>query len=282
MNPMKKSYIVLMAICMMAGNLSAQKTYLRLGIGGGVGLKQYQGQTWADQTSTNTSNKYEIKSTGLGSGLNVNLAFGYMFSENVGIELGVNEFIGLNKKIHYSNTTLLNEETSDTKISGMMLQLIPAIVISPGGEKLSPYARLGMIIGILPSVVQKENSTYVNNPVLKATSTTEVYNFKQYGGVALGFTAAGGVAYKLNDHLKLYAEMVFNGITYAPTKGKVKEWTIDGVDRLATATTKDKEWTYEKKYDNAENIPDANPDKKSKISQNFSNVELNIGVKFNF
>ena len=76
--------------------------------------------------------------------------------------------------------------------------------------------------------------------------------------------------------------MVFNGITYAPSKGKVKEWTIDGVDRLATATTKQKEWTYEKKYDESENIPDGNPGKRPRESLNFSNVELNIGIKFNF
>ena len=161
-----------------------------------------------------------------------------------------------------------------------MLQIVPAVVITPGLDKINPYARLGMIVGILPSVVQKYNSTSNDNPSLKATHTYDAKT-KLYGGVAMGFTAACGAAFNLNEKLAFFGEIVFNGISYAPSKGKIMTWTEDGVDQLATAVTKDKEWTFEKKFNHDEVIPDGSPDKQPKMSFNFSNVELNVGIKFN-
>jgi hypothetical protein len=276
---MKKIFSMMLAICLMAGIANAQKTYIRLGVGGGVGLKQYDGENWADETSTPNSDNFVIKSTGLGGGFNANLAFGYMLSDYVGIELGVNEFIGLTKKTKYTSTSNSGDYTTDYKVSGMMLQVVPAIVITPGLEKLNPYARLGMIVGILPSITDKTNSTATySGETLKVTHTGDA-KIKLSGGVAFGFTAAGGVAFNLSEKLDFFAEIVFNGITYAPSKGKYKEWTVDGDDQLAKADTRDKEWTFEKKYDADETIPTTSPDKYPKMSVNFSNVELNIGIK---
>ena len=276
---MKKIYVMVLAICMIAGTLNAQKAYIRLGVGGGIGLKQYEGSMLADETHTSTSDNLVIKSMGLGDGFNANLAFGFMLSNYVGIELGVNEFIGLGNKIHSSSTNSGYDYSSDSKLSGMMLQIIPAIVITPGLEKVNPYARLGMSVGILSSVVIKGNSTSTGGESLIATSNFED-NVKLYGGIALGFTAAGGIDFNLSEKLAFFGEFVFNGITYAPAKGKHTKYTVDGVDKLATMTTRDKEWTFEKKYDAAEVIPEGSPAKQPKMSVNFSNVELNIGIKF--
>ena len=276
---MKKMYLLVLAICMMAGTLNAQKSYIRLGVGGGVGLKQYEGDTWVDETHTSTSDNLVIKSLGLGCGFNANLAFGYMLSDYVGIELGVNEFIGLGNKVKSSSTSGSYDHSSDATFSGMMLQIVPAIIITPGLEKVNPYARLGMSVGILPSVVGKFNSTSTGGGTLKSSSSSES-KLKLSGGVALGFTAAGGIDFNLSKHFTFFGELVFNGITYAPAKGKYTKYTVDGVDKLATMTTKDKEWTYEKKFDAAEVIPEDSPAKLPKSSFNFSNVELNIGIKF--
>ena len=125
---MKKIYVMVLVICMMAGIANAQKAYIRLGVGGGIGLKQYLDGAWANETQTTTSDNIEIKSMGLGGGLNANLDFGYMLSQYVGIELGVNEFIGLSKKTSYTYNYGNNSSIDDQKISGMMLQLVPAIV----------------------------------------------------------------------------------------------------------------------------------------------------------
>ncbi len=275
---MKKIYLLAMAVCMIAGALNAQKAYLRLGIGGGVGLNQYEGYMWADATSTNTSDNLVIKSMGLGSGFNVNPAFGYMLTENVGVEIGVNEFIGFGKKIHTFRTTSTTDRSSDTKVSGMMLQIVPAIVFTAGLKKVNPYGRLGMIVGVLPSIATTYNSTVTGIPE-KATSVSD-FKEKDYGGIAIGFTTAAGIEFNFSEKFSFFGEFVFNGITYAPAKGKYTKNSVDGVDQLAIMTTNQKQWTYEKKFDTGETIPDGSPDKFPKQSFNFSNVELNIGVKF--
>jgi hypothetical protein len=287
---MKKISVMVLVICLMAGMANAQKIYVRLGLGGGIGLKQY-GQfydahpqspayfPWANETETNNSDNLEFKSMGLGGGLNATLAAGYMLSDHVGIELGVNEFIGLNKKTKYTFNNDIDNYTWEAKLSGKMLQIVPAIVITPGLEKINPYARVGMIIGILPSVVFKMNSTDISSGGYKANTVTQEYKYKSSGGVALGFTGAAGADIMLGEKFAFFAELVFNGITYAPSKGELKVWKKDGVDELPDTKTKNKEWTYEKKYNAAEEIPDSSPNKLRKESFNFSNVELNIGIK---
>ncbi len=278
---MKKIYGMIVVICLLAGTVHAQSNYLRLGVGGGVGLKQYQGYAWYDESESSSADNITIKSMGLGGGFNVNLAFGHMFSQFVGIELGVNEFIGLKKKTNQTVTDSYGERTQESKISGMMLQIVPAIVITPGLEKINPYARLGMIVGVLPSGTRTDNYTdkYTGGESLKVTHTSD-QSQKLSGGVALGFTAAGGASFMLSEKLAFYGELVFNGISYSPSKGKLKTWTYDGVDQLPDATTNEKEWTYEKEFDANEEIPDGSPDKEAKTSVSFSNVLINIGITF--
>ncbi len=286
---------MLLAVVLMAGSSFGQGVYLRLGFGGGIGLKQYGdfylnpmdeewNGMWANITSTSDASNVEFKSMGLGSGFNVNLAAGYMISQYVGIELGVNEFIGMAKKVSlsatYSSGSYSMSQAIDLKRSGMMLQVVPAIVITPGLESVNPYARAGMIIGIMPSVSSKGEGTSSNSGGYKATSTFN-YSAVAKGGLALGFTAAAGVIFNLSDNIGLYGELVYNGITYSPKKGKFKEYKEDGIDQLALMTTKEKEWTFETKLDAVE-IPDGTPDKVAKTTVNFSNVELNVGIRIKF
>ena len=80
----------------------------------------------------------------------------------------------------------------------------------------------------------------------------------------------------------LYAEINLNGLTYSPTKGKTTEWTVDGVDQLPNARSKDKEWEYVKTLDSKVNIPDSSPNQHLKESYTLSNAGISIGAKFRF
>ncbi|MEI7663617.1 MAG: hypothetical protein WCK34_15520 [Bacteroidota bacterium] len=274
---MKKIIVLTMCICLLAGITNGQKMYLRFGLGGGPGLKQYNGTEWADNTYTGTADNYVIKSEGLGGGLNANLAFGFMMSKYIGFDIGFNTFVGLSKTANYSSSSGGGSSSAEAKVSGMMVQIVPAIVITPGLEKINPYARIGLIVAPLSKVVEKGTSNS-SGSVYKSTSSSSSA-VKLYGGLAVGFTAAGGADFNLGKRIAIYAELVYNGITYAPSKGKYTEMTINGVDKLPSATTKQKEWTFEKEFNSNETIPDGSPNKQAKISFNFSNVELNAGIK---
>ena len=276
---MKKLILLALAFALTAGMAHAQKAYLRLGLGGGVGLVQYN-DNWYNETKTSSADNIEMRSASLGSGFNANLAFGYMFSQYIGMELGVNQFLGMAKKTTYSASSNTMDDAGTQKIAGTMLQIVPAVVITPGIEKVNPYARLGMIIGVLPAITSSYEETITTNGGFKATSKFEGKT-RDYGGVALGFTAAAGAAFQLSEKLSFFGELVFNGVTYSPAKGKIKTYTVDGTDELGSLPTKAKEWTYERKMDLDEQIPSGSPDKRQKVTANFSNVELNVGIKFN-
>ena len=146
---MKKIIKLTVCICLMAGITNGQKMYIRFGLGGGPGLKQYNGTEWADNTYSSSADKYVIKSEGLGGGLNGNLAFGFMMSKYLGFDIGVNTFVGLPKTVNYSSSSGGGSTSAEAKISGMMVQIVPAIVITPGLEKINPYARMGLVVAPL-------------------------------------------------------------------------------------------------------------------------------------
>lgn len=265
-----RTKIILFVIMFAGATLAqAQQNYLRLGVGAGIGLCQYNGNDWYSRDNTDIT----YKSAGLGTGFNANLAFGHMLGDHMGIELGINQFFG------FGNKTVKESPGSkfEHKLSGSMLQVVPALVLSAGLDKVNPYARLGLIVGIVSSVKEKEYSS--SSGGVKATASVSEYNTKHSGGINLGITGAMGVEMALGEKLGLYAEVVYNGITYSPRKGIIKEASVNGVDILDKMDTKDKEWTYEKKMDGNEVIPDTEPDKLPKISLNFSNVALNLGIK---
>ena len=241
-----KTKIILFVIMFAGATLAqAQQNYLRLGVGAGVGLCQYDGTDWQNRDNADIT----IKSAGLGSGFNANLAFGHMLGDHVGIELGINQFMGFGNKTKKNYSTPTSMSDIELKKSGSMLQLVPAVVLSAGMKDINPYARFGLIVGIVSSIKFKEHNTYTSTGGLKATTDVEELVVKMSGGINLGITGAMGVEMAMGDKLGLYAEVVYNGITYAPKKGKIKEYTENGVDILSKLTTKDKEWTYEKKYD---------------------------------
>jgi len=280
---MKKTYLLVIAISMIAGTINAQKYYARLGVGVGLGLSYYDGQTGNETINGGTSSVVDIKSGSLGTGLNVNLGLGYMFSKYLGVDLGFNEFIGFGVKTKYNLTQGAYSQQFDDKYSCKMFQIIPALFITPGFEKINPYGRFGLIIGVINQTNYSYTNTRSDIPDLKAVnSTVENYKDKDSGGIALGFSTAVGADYKLNDKLTLYAEINMNGVNYSPKKGKVVEWTKDGVDQIPLLQTKDLEWEYVKTLDKEVNIPDSSPDQYLKESAILTNVGIGIGLKFRF
>ena len=276
---MKKTFLLACVILMMSGITNAQKYYARLGVGVGFGLAFYGPS--ADRTiNGNTSDVTEMKSGSLGSGLNINLGGGYMFSKYIGVDLGLNEFIGFGVKTKYSMTQTGYTQQYDDKYTGKMFQIIPAIVITPGFEKINPYGRFGLLIGITNTNYSYTNT--ISGGALKAGAASENYKDKDYGGVALGFATALGVDYHINGNFGIYAEINLNGVNYSPKKGKVVEWTKDGVDQIPISTTKQLQWEYVKSLDNKATIQDSSPDQLLKETAVMTNVGISIGVKYRF
>jgi hypothetical protein len=278
---MKKIFLFVFFIILMRFTLNAQdndfsnRFSARVGVGYGIGLCYDDPCDYYYEDYYPTYNTYKSINFVPGRGFNVNVGASYMFTKNIGVDLGVRDFCGspIRQSInnYYGET---GNQTSSRTYKGMILGIVPGIVLDLGMEKIDPYARFGMIIGAYPLVTLRE--TEVRN------GDTYDYTGKYLGNVPLGFEAAIGVRYNLSNHFSLFSEFDCNGINYTPKKYKLTKYSVNGVDELSTLTTKQKNIDFVKTYDAMQTIPDDSPDKQLKLSFPFSNFELNVGARWRF
>ena len=204
------------------------------------------------------------------------LAAGYHFNEHFGIELGVDYFYGFTIKQTMDNTS----STYENKSHGQMLSIVPAFVMSLPFDKLTPYARIGLKLGVLNSVNNQSHS--VDNYPSKSTASTDIASkARNYGGIAIGVQTAVGTDFKLSNLLSLFGEIQVDGISYSPVHGKYTEYSMNGIDQMGSRTTKQNKWDFKKDITYPNTIPNDQPDQVSKANYHFGNVGLVIGVKIN-
>ena len=261
----------MLILSVLSLSAQAQSIYVRAGLGVEICTAPHM-LYQSTYSSGELQPTVEAKRGGLGTGIPIVAAAGYYFGENFGVELGVDYFLGFASKT--VNTE--GNQTATTKISGSMLSLVPAFVMKFSLDKLTPYARLGIMIGVLNS------SKTVNTMSGGNTYSMGDYTAKDYGGIAIGAQAAIGAEYPLSDLLSLFGEINLDGISWAPSKGKFKKYTYNGVDELGNMTAKEKTWIYVKKLDESQTISNSDPNKVTKINYSFANAGLVVGVKINF
>jgi len=273
---MKKSGIIFLGLLLIGMSVQAQKFYIRAGLGVAVSTAtDYIHDYYYSSPNTVIITS---KKQGLGTGLPFVLAAGYNLGKHFSLELGINYFYGFSnkQKIESSNSTY----NYDTKWHGQMLSLVPAIVISLPINKLKPYARLGLKLGILNSVVSTDHG--VNFFPDKSTAAGDIESkSKLYGGIAIGVQAAMGTDFVLSDRISVFGEIQVDGISYAPKHGKYTKYTRDGVDKMGSRTVKENKWNYVKEDSFPNEIPDNQPNERPKVNYLFGNVGLVIGVKVN-
>lgn len=263
---MKKLIVLVFALSFFGSTFAQEKAYFSLGVGAGIGTARtydlYQGS-------------YKVHPVGLGKGIDFNLRGGFFINEFMALELGVGYRMGLSTKLDVETTsgTKSTHSSGTIKFKSNMLYVTPAVMISPdlGGETVRPYARLGVIIGILPSIVQ-------NIDVTDTYSGNTVATLKYSGGVSIGGSFALGCDFSLSEMLAIYAEVYYDALSYAPSKGKLTKCEVDGKDILGDLTTNDKEVKFVKDLTGYTPV-DSEPDQQLKNSYPLNSLGLNIGLK---
>lgn len=266
---MKKTITLIAALLIMASASAQTKFYASLGLGAGMNTARTY-----DLTSDLSATK--VYPVGLGKGFAPALHAGFFVTEFMALDLGIAYRIGFSTKIDLPTSTggvKSTGESGTVKFAGNMLSITPGILIQPNLElgKVAPYARIGIMIGVMNSIVGKTD----------VTSTTFghiIMNEKLYGGIAVGGNAALGMDFNLSDFLAIYAEFCYEALSYAPTKGKITKLTVDGEDKLGDLKTGEKEWKYVKDLSGFV-YSDDSPDQQLKNSYPFNNISINFGVK---
>jgi opacity protein-like surface antigen len=274
LNEMKKILLSFVLIIGLNAFASAQGLYANLNFGYGFALSSQNIPDFYNYTrkasTVGYSRTYEQVNVSLGKGLNLGGTIGYMFNKNVGIDLGLSYLLGGQTK-----ATDLYEDGSSSEylISAKMFRINPSIVVASGLDKINPYAKMGLVIG----------SGSVTNEVSDFGTYTSKYIMKSDGGIALGLSSAIGVMIGINDNLSFFTEMNMVNLSYAPTKGEIIEYTVDGVNLLSTLTVSEKEVEFVDSYTEIDGsaTSESLPSKALKQKLPFGSFGLNFGIRVN-
>jgi len=263
--------VILFALIMSTSSIYGQGGYLNISAGYGFQMSSGNLGNFYIFRTTNSSNTYKQVNLSLGKGFNFGGAVGLMFNKNIGAELGITYLIGAKSK---AQDSYIGGQT-DYKLSARMLRINPSLVISAGYKVINPYAKMGVLIG-LGSV----NEEIVDN----AGGDLTEGKIKMNGRFALGANAGVGLLCKLNKRFYLFGELNMINMSYAPTKGKLTEATLNGVDILSHMTTSDKETEYVDSYTDSQSNPqlDSQPTKAMKVKIPFGSVGAILGFRICF
>lgn len=261
--------LIAVTLCLFADNLLAQGLYVSINAGAALKMSSSNLSGNINSTTNSVSTTQEQINVSLGQGKNFGGTLGYMFNENIGIELGVSYLSG-----DKSNAleTLINGSNSSS-FSSSMTRFNPTFIIASGMDKINPYAKFGFIIG---------SGDVIGSG--KMTSGTDVINFemKMNGGQAYGVNASLGALYNLNKKIALFAEITTINLSYAPSKGVLTVFTYNGTNQLQNMTTKNKEINFVDSYTakKVDTTPDSQPSTELKQKYPFGSIGLNIGLKY--
>ena len=289
---MKQTTKIQLSVAIMS-TLFATQSYsqgLYVSAGGGYGFSMAPNSSFSaidytrNPSGSGTVETYKI-SNGTGSfgrGLQFGATVGYMFSENIGAELNVGYLVG--SKITNTDTELKNNGDTYSSIataSGNMLRLTPALRFSLGKDKLKPYMRVGLVIGVGNKIVSKYSST--NFDVSNGKTNIDQSEMAITGGVSMGFAAGIGVNYMFSDKVGIFAELGIISQAWAPSKSVLTSSTSNGADNLQFMTTSQKETDYVNSYTTTSGtFSPGTPSTQLKQYTPFSSVGINVGVHLAF
>jgi outer membrane protein W len=232
---MKRNLLLIIAL-FVATSMSAQ-FYAGLGVGYALGAsKRVNGTEVSGTVTTNIYGSY-------GQGFSPNLKLGFMFSDNMGIELGVSYLFGASQtktKTEY----ILKEAKSDG------LRLAPQLVYKLDNGF---YGRFGMIIPVLGKTVITETDDKFNvspipgSPVYVKKET----EMETKGSFSIGFIGAIGYGYSLNDNMTIFGEVEYIGLSIKSGSSTFTKYDVAGKDQLANMKTAQKEYEFVDEIDSS-------------------------------
>lgn len=277
-----KRFVMVFVISFLASNLFAQGAYFNINTGYGFSMSS-QNISFLDVDFHNHSSSFiggnytfsnEQVNVSLGKGFDIGGTYGYMFNENLGVELDISYLIGSQYKVTREFESDARTDSIEYALSSNMLRFNPSIVITSGFEKFNPYAKFGMIIGVGRIMYEKKR---IN---MHMTYIKEENTMKFNGGIALGLSSSIGVMYDLNDKMSLFGEAKMINLSYAPEKGEMTEHIVNGEDRLSELTTREKEIDFVDSYTEnygTNTTPESEPRKELKQKFPYGSLSVNVG-----
>ncbi|MFY0483610.1 outer membrane beta-barrel protein [Flavobacterium sp. PLA-1-15] len=223
----------------------------------------------------------------LGSGFKGNITVGYMFNKYIGAELGFNYFTGDEKTIGKLNSPLMRSEAK-AYLEG--LDVMPAIFLTPGFDKLNPYARFGFLIPVAGKL-HIDSQAYAPDAGGEGVDVNVKARTEVESRFSVGFAGALGVAYPITPKLQIFGEVEIKSLSIKSKSAQIKEYETTAItpagtslvpgQQLADLPRNETHFEFEDSY--TEGPED--PSKARKIPTQFVNASglgFNIGVRYGF
>lgn len=210
-NIMKKIALLAFTISVLSCADTKAQFYLRAGAGYAMPMAGQTLDGGANPYSGTRSNStysiaYNMKNVSFSSGSGVELGFGYLFNDHVGVQLDGS--LGLaNKKYSFSDKNVnvgsgYQGDITITMQAKSALLVMPGLVLQTGNSSAcNLYTRFGAALP-LSSGIANEESIYV-----PSASVIEKVSSKVTSSFSLGLAAAAGIQYKIGENSTLWAEV---------------------------------------------------------------------------
>lgn len=252
--------------------LHSQYLYFHLGGGYSLGTSKQSMSGFINCTETPDSKYVEQIRFSYGQGLNLQGSLGYMFSDYVGTEIGINYLNCDNWRSKETYTDTLVSHTTAQNWKATMFRINPNLVFQAESAVVTPYCKIGILLGFGSIIHEK----YRN----KTQTIEELWEFS--GGMAIGFNTILGANIELDDNMYVFTELAVTSMNYSPKKGNLTQYTINGTDKLATLSKNSTEIEFVEDYNELPVPSSASPAKSFKQSHPFGSIGMNIGFRWTF
>ena len=220
----------------------------------------------------------EVKQASFGSGVSATIAGGYMITQHLGVELGIQATLAPVKYSYsdyvpnFGNSRRYTTET----YAKLPVYIIPALLLTTG-TKLQLYGRGGIVIPLSDKMTQEETRTGVG-----PGQSTQVFARALENRFSIGLQGAAGLAYRLSNHLSVWGEASGISRNAYIKRAEITTYTEDGLNALGSYSTNQKVTEYEFNYDVSSQPPATEPNKQSTFAIPFGTIGLSVGVKYAF
>ena len=269
---MKKIIIIIGLISFSFCSLFAQGPFAYLNIGSAFGISKdiigiVEVSSISEGSITNIEGTY-------GNGIPITLGTGYMLTDHIGMEIGLNYFKGF--EIKSSDKTIQPIALTDITTSKTnQIRILPALILSTGTDnKLSLYMKSALILPI-------GGSTKFVRTVKSPLGNTDIEG-KITGKFALGYSGSIGVKVSLGDKLAIFAELQSINLAIKRDASEITKYDIAGNSVLQDLEVSDKKTIFVDEISSTSNTDDSKPSQALTSSTNYNSLGINIGLKFNF
>lgn len=326
---MKKVFTTI-AVVLIANSLSAQKLYTRINVGYGVSVTPeanlvHDSKEVSHIQSGLTSKTSEgVNFTSAGGGLQFGAALGYKLNPYMDVELGLHYLRGSNISALKQVEITADPPPGQTDYRGLVniditrftrqIRLAPSLVINggDGSKRITPYARLGLLVPVggktVTTIFQKftipsqlETTSALLGHALHNDSTISM-RYETHGKLSVGLQSALGLTIKAGP-VAIFAEVAHQAFAGKANYTELVKYEESGKDKLASKTPFDKRTNYVDELTNTSNNKDYNPKafqnpttnendpnaaayqkpkEDVRVISQFSNVGLNVGIKLGF